>query len=178
MKGAMQRMTANNLASDDKKPIVLGICTANRCRSQLFEAIWKHLGDDQYRVISAGHQLKDVHPLLKQVLEEIGIQIKTPAPKKISDIDIYSDILMLENAAGKTLEVPVSQIRHVFTLCNSARDFCPPFPLTTEQDHWPIADPDDYAHDPEALLSQLRLARDRIYQYVEQFLAKQPDLTL
>ena len=71
------------------KPKVAFICVHNSCRSQIAEALGKHLRADEFEFYSAGTQLKpqinrDAVRLMKRLY---GIDMeKTQHPKLISDI--------------------------------------------------------------------------------------------
>ena len=71
------------------KPKVAFICVHNSCRSQIAEALGKHLRADEFEFYSAGTQLKpqinrDAVRLMKRLY---GIDMeKTQYPKLISDI--------------------------------------------------------------------------------------------
>lgn len=52
---------------------VLFLCTHNSARSQLGEALLRHLAGDRVEAYSAGTQPTGVRPETQQVLEEIGM---------------------------------------------------------------------------------------------------------
>jgi Low molecular weight phosphotyrosine protein phosphatase len=56
-----------------KKPRVLFLCTHNAARSQIAEALLRKYAGHRFEAISAGLEPTDVHPLTRQVLEEIGV---------------------------------------------------------------------------------------------------------
>lgn len=155
------------------KPIILGLCTANRCRSQMFEAILRHLAGDSVEALSAGMKATFVHPLAIKVLEEIDVPVVNQTSKKIDRLDPAQDLLLLQDQNNHLIELSLSRITHVITLCGSANDTCPFFPGNVVRDHWPIDDPDQYEGTEEEILPYFRASRDDIWQRVNHFLKQQ-----
>ena len=60
-----------------KRPInLLFVCVGNSCRSQMAEALARHLGQDRVRAWSAGsNPLGEIVPLTFDVLKEKGISL-------------------------------------------------------------------------------------------------------
>ncbi|GAL08632.1 arsenate reductase [Photobacterium aphoticum] len=56
---------------------ILFLCTGNSARSQLAEALMRHLGGEQYAVFSAGMKPETVDPRVYEVLAERGLTVKT-----------------------------------------------------------------------------------------------------
>jgi len=156
---------------NSQQKIILGLCTANRCRSQMFEAIMKHFSRESYKVISAGSKATFVHPLAIKVMAEIGVPTIGQSSKKIAALDFDNDQLILLDQNQQKLEYPLSSITHVITLCGSANESCPIFPAKVQREHWPIDDPDQYMGADEEVLSYFRTSRDDILKRVKNFLA-------
>lgn len=154
-------------------PIILGLCTANRCRSQMFEAILQHLAGDRFEVLSAGTKATQVHPLSVKVLSERGINAQGLFSKQIEKIDTQSDLLTLVGSNGNKKQVLLSSIIEVITLCGSAKESCPAFPVKVKTDHWPIDDPDQYKGSEAEILPHFRVARDDIWARCENWLKLQ-----
>jgi len=152
-----------------EKNIILALCTANRCRSQMFEAILKHYAKDRYTVLSAGTRATFVHPLAVKVLEEIGISAEGQTSKKILSLDPVQDKLILEDQDQQRLEFPLSRITRVITLCGGANESCPIFPGSAVREHWPIDDPDQYTGTEAEVLPYFRATRDDIVSRVKDF---------
>jgi arsenate reductase len=130
---------------------VLFLCTGNSARSQMAEAILRHLLHGQADVESAGTAPQpEIHPMARQAVR----------------------LLLNAEMAGqypKTLDRFLGQhFDYVFTVCDRAAETCPIFPGPTERVHWSFEDPaaargtDDQkqrAFDATAkqLLSRLRL---------------------
>ncbi|MEA5036819.1 Glutaredoxin arsenate reductase [bioreactor metagenome] len=64
------------------------LCIKNSCRSQIAEALCRHLGGERYICYSAGSDPGDtVDPTAVHLMQEIyGIDLSTHRPKKISDL--------------------------------------------------------------------------------------------
>lgn len=105
------------------KPVrILYLCTHNSARSQLAEAITRHLGGSMLDVVSAGTNPSEVHPLVLATLEE----------KKISSVGLYS----------KELQPYLEQdFDYVITVCDRAREQCPTLAGHPTSMHWSFADP-------------------------------------
>ncbi len=103
---------------------ILYICTHNRCRSILSEAITNHLADGKLQAFSAGSQpAGEVHPLTLQYLQEAGISTANLRSKSWDE---------LEN----------NQPDIVVTVCDSAaNESCPVWFGNTAKIHWGLADP-------------------------------------
>ena len=107
------------------KPIarVLFLCTGNSARSQMAEAILRHLGDGAIEVQSAGTEPRGVNPM---AVRAIGESFK---------IDI-------SHHRSKHLEEFLNQkFDYGITLCDRAREQCPIFPGDPERIHWSFPDP-------------------------------------
>jgi protein-tyrosine-phosphatase len=146
----------------ERKPVILGLCTANRARSQMFEAILRHLAQGRVVVLSAGTQVTEVHPLTLQVLHEIEIPSEGLFSKRIKTVDEARNLLVLEDAQQHQIQIPLSAIDQVITLCGAAQESCPAFPSKVAMAHWSIDDPQDLLH--------FRNARDEILKRVKLFL--------
>ena len=101
---------------------VLFLCTDNSARSQVAEALTRHLGADTVEAVSAGSHPKDLHPDAVRVMGERGIDISGQRPKHLSEF------------TGQRFD-------YVISLCDKVREVCPGFPGPPELIHWSIADP-------------------------------------
>ncbi|MDM8008874.1 MAG: arsenate reductase ArsC [Phycisphaerae bacterium] len=103
---------------------VLFLCTGNSCRSQMAEALLRHLGGDRFRVISAGsHPAGFVHGLALETLQHMGV----------SAIGLYSK--SWDEFAATPIDI-------VLTLCDhAAGQTCPAFPGPAVRAHWSLPDP-------------------------------------
>ena len=128
----------------ENKPRVLFLCTGNSARSQMAEALLRHLGRDQFEVHSAGLEPKGIHPLTIRALEEIGLDVSQQTSKALSTY------------LGKT------HFAYLITVCSSAEEKCPIFPGMGTRLHWPFDDPAAAGGSEEERLAVFRRVRDEI----------------
>ncbi len=103
---------------------VLILCTGNSARSQMAEAILRHVGKGAIAVESAGTRPQpDIHPMARR------------AVKKLFDLD-------MDGQYPKTLDRFIGQdFDYVITVCDRAAESCPLFPGNPERMHWSFEDP-------------------------------------
>jgi len=103
---------------------ILYICTHNRCRSILSEAITNHVSDDSIEAYSAGSQpVGEVHPLSIKYLEEKNIPVHGLRSQSWNDFE-------------------QDQPDIVVTVCDSAaNEACPLWFGNTIKLHWGLSDP-------------------------------------
>lgn len=124
---------------------ILYICTHNRCRSILSEAISNHLSDGNVIAKSAGSQpVSDVHPLSLKYLNEAGIPTVGLASQSWHAFeDFQPDI--------------------VITVCDSAAaESCPIWFGDTIKMHWGLADPSKLQGSDEDIAQAFRATIDEI----------------
>ncbi len=104
-------------------PHVLFLCTANSCRSQIAEGLFRALAPEGWEVESAGtNPVGHVHPGAIATMKEAGIDISAQQSKGI-DPGIYERATL------------------IVTVCGHADERCPVPPPGTVKIHWPIEDP-------------------------------------
>ena len=103
---------------------VLFLCTGNSARSQMAEALLRHLSRSRIDVASAGSAPQAaVHPLARETLETTyGIDTSDLYPKSL---DRFLD----------------RRFDYVITVCDRAAESCPVFPGDPERVHWSFEDP-------------------------------------
>ncbi len=108
----------------EPKRTILFVCTGNSCRSQMAEALLRHVGGDGFLAVSAGsHPAGFVHELAVEAMRRLGVPMIDPRSKswdEFADAPLDVVITVCDNAAGET---------------------CPAWtggPLTA---HWPLTDP-------------------------------------
>lgn len=88
---------------------LLFICTHNRCRSILSEAITNHLGGTRLEALSAGSQpVGQVHPLSIKYLQEANIDtqgLSSQSWDEHEDANVDVVITVCDSAAGETCPV-------------------------------------------------------------------------
>jgi protein-tyrosine-phosphatase len=106
-----------------RKPVrVLFLCTANSARSQMAEAILRHLSQGQVEVFSAGSHPTSLHPYAVQTMAAIGIDISGQQSKH------YNQYLN-------------QSFDRIITVCDRIKESCPNFPGDPEHIHWSFPDP-------------------------------------
>jgi arsenate reductase len=127
---------------------VLFLCTGNSCRSQLAEAIVNARLADQWEAFSAGtHPAGFVHPIVPQVLAEIGIDSRGAKSKSIDEVlSVDFDL--------------------VVTVCDQAAEECPMWLGRGRRIHVGFPDPAKATGSDEGILGAFRGVRDSIEQEV------------
>lgn len=110
------------------KRTVLFVCTGNSCRSQMAEAILKHLAGDRFTAISAGsHPAGFVHALAHDALHRLHVPADGLESKSW---DVFRE----------------TRVDVAITLCDAAAATpCPVFPGGGITVHWPLPDPSSHA---------------------------------
>lgn len=105
------------------QPRVLFLCTENSARSQMAEAILRHLSHGAVEAESAGSlPSEQIHPLAKHCMEALGIDMSHAAPKHF------------EIFRGQHFDM-------IVTVCDRVLETCPTFPDDPERIHWSFLDP-------------------------------------
>lgn len=136
------------------KPLkTLYICTHNRCRSILSEAITNHLGNGRIVAKSAGSQPSgEVHPLSIFYLEEQGIATDGLQSQSWDEFEDFAPDL-------------------VITVCDSAAgESCPLWFGKSLKMHWGLADPSKLQGSDEEKADAFRNTIKEIEQRVQQML--------
>lgn len=124
------------------------LCVANSARSQLAEAITRHLAPD-LDVWSAGSQPSHVRPQVRAVLDEVGIDSFGLRSKGMD-------------------EIPLDEVNMAITLC--AEEACPVLPTRVERVHWPLPDPASAPDDEK--LEAFRATRDDLMTRIPELLRR------
>lgn len=117
------------LAAGIQPTRVLFLCTHNSARSQMAEALLRHLGGNRVDVFSAGTEATRVHPKALETLQKNGIDTTGLYSKSLNEF------------LGQDFD-------YVITVCDNARESCPIFPGDPEQIHWSFPDPSSFI-DPD-----------------------------
>jgi arsenate reductase len=131
---------------------VLFLCTHNSARSQMAEALLRHLSAGRFGVYSAGTRPTAVHPMAVTVMQEIGIDISGQRSK---DVGVYVQ----------------DSFNYLITVCDQAREECPIFPAARRQLHWSLPDPSAADGDDLARLAAFRRLRDDLATRIGEFIA-------
>jgi arsenate reductase len=138
---------------------ILFICTHNRCRSILAEAITNHLGRGLLEARSAGSQpAGEVHPLSLQHLQEAGIETGDLVSQSWDDFEDWQPdivITVCDDAAGET---------------------CPVWFGNSIRVHWGLSDPSRAAGDAETIATAFRNTIATINYRITQLLNNHSEL--
>lgn len=122
---------------------ILFLCTGNCCRSQMAEALLRHIADERFESLSAGsHPAGYIHPLAISALEQMAVSCENQRSK------IWDEFAT----------VPVDV---VITVCDrAAGQPCPAFGGAPLRANWSLPDPVEFAGtDEERLAFALRTAQ-------------------
>lgn len=109
--------------SEQHPRCVLFLCTENSARSQMAEALVRHLSHGAVEAFSAGSQpAQHIHPLAKHCMETLGINMDRAVPKHF---DLFQGLYF----------------DSIVTVCDRALETCPTFPGDPTQIHWSFPDP-------------------------------------
>jgi arsenate reductase len=129
---------------------VLFLCTGNSARSQISEALLRHIGGEMFEVRSAGTQPQsEVNPFALEVLKEKGIPIDELYPKLVNEF------------VNEKFDL-------VVTVCDSAKQTCPTFPGAKRLDHWSLEDPAAFEGTYEEILFTFRETFDEIEKRIRE----------
>lgn len=131
-------------------PRVLILCTANSARSQMGEAMLRHLAGDSVQVVSAGIHASTVNPLAIEALQEVEVDASGLRSKSVDEF------------RGQEFEA-------VITVCDQAREACPVFPGRAVRVHYSIPDPATVEGTHEQKLEAFRKARDLLFSCLCEF---------
>ena len=131
---------------------LLFICTHNRCRSILCEAIASQRGAGFLEAASAGSTpVEAVHPLTLRYLEERGYQTTGLQSQSWEDFAAFNP-------------------DRVVTVCDSAAgEACPLWMGEVEKYHWGLPDPSRVDGDEAAIRSAFMAVIDRIEDKVDEW---------
>jgi|SRR5665648_481526 len=131
---------------------VLFLCSGNSCRSQIAQAIVNHYLPGEWLVFSAGTRPTGyIHPLVFQVLQEIGI-----------------------NHTGSSKSLDEFRNQHfdlVITVCDDAKENCPLWLGDGNKQHIGFPDPAVAEGNSEQILMVFRDVRDQIIDKILKNLA-------
>lgn len=125
---------------------VLFVCTANAARSQMAEALLRHLGGDRFEVFSAGTEPEEVDPRTLEALSAYGLPSEHLVSKPVAS---------LEDQA----------FDFVISLCEKAHRECRHWPGSGVVMAWDFPDP-RASDDPQAFTRTLQELSERIRLFV------------
>ncbi len=106
-----------------RTPRVLFLCTGNSARSQIAEALLRHLGGDAFEVFSAGsHPRPAIHPMARAAVKDLfGLEMSGQHPKGLGNLSGPFD--------------------WIISVCDRAADSCPILPSKGAALRWSLEDP-------------------------------------
>jgi len=122
---------------------VLFLCTHNSARSQMAEGLLRAWGGERFEAHSAGVEATEVRPLAIRAMDELGIDVRGQASKRL---DVYDG----------------EEFDYAITVCDEAREACPFFPGAGTQLHWSFDDPSAATGTEDERLAVFRRVRDQI----------------
>jgi protein-tyrosine-phosphatase len=137
-----------------ERELALFVCSENRARSQIGEALLRHLAGTRFEAQSAGLRPGAVHPLTRLVLREIGVSVEGLRPKDLSEVlgkrVVHTAILVCPHAAERCAEMA---------------------PFAARMERWPLADPAAVVGSKATRLAAFRATRDelttRLHTWIE-----------
>ena len=133
---------------------ILFVCTHNRCRSILSEALTNHRGDARLQAASAGSQPSgEVHPLSLKYLKEMGVEISDLKSQSWDDLEDFAPDV-------------------VITVCDSAAgESCPVWFGQTLKLHWGLSDPSKVEGDEATVKAAFMACIETIQRRLDALLA-------
>jgi ArsR family transcriptional regulator, arsenate/arsenite/antimonite-responsive transcriptional repressor / arsenate reductase (thioredoxin) len=105
------------------KPMrVLFLCTENSARSQMAEALMRHVSMGKVDAFSAGSHPSHIHPYAVRAMAAINIDISQQKSKHFDEF------------RGQSFD-------YIITLCDRVLEACPTFPGDPERIHWSFPNP-------------------------------------
>ena len=127
-----------------ERPQVLFVCVHNAGRSQMAAAFLSRIGDGRIDVRSAGSTpAEEIHPVVVQAMEEVGIDLSAERPKRIDDEVVRASDVVITMGCG---------------------DACPIYPGKRYED-WQVEDPSGRS------LEEVRGIRDDIERRIAELAA-------
>jgi protein-tyrosine-phosphatase len=124
---------------------VLFACTQNAIRSVMAAAIMKHYYGHRVYVTSCGVRPGQADPFVREVMDEIGIDIGKQRPQGFDDLEDSSFDLVISlspEAHHRALEMTRT--------------------MAIEAEYWPTLDPSDATGSREQILEGYRAVRDQL----------------
>jgi protein-tyrosine-phosphatase len=133
---------------------VLFLCTGNSARSQMAEAILRHLSRGDVDVRSAGSDPRpEINPLAREAVKKVfGLDMTGQRPKSVG-------------------ELAHERFDCVVTVCDRAAEACPTFPGAPEILRWSLPDPAEAAGTDEEKLRTFENTAKDLMQRIRLWLA-------
>jgi arsenate reductase len=148
-------MNGSGVQIMERKRNVLFLCTHNSSRSQMAEAFLRKYAGDRFNAYSAGLDPTELHPMTRQVMREVGLDLEGQYAKGV------------QTYLGKLW------VSHLVVVCETANRRCPhawPGLEIQERLFWPFDDPVEAEGSEEERLGKFRQVRDQIEQRIRSWL--------
>jgi arsenate reductase len=134
---------------------VIFICTGNSARSQMAEALLRVRGGAAFEAFSAGMTAKGLNPFTIQVMDEIGIDVRSQRSKSVRE---YMGRAAFDDA---------------IIVCRRAEDDCPTLLADAKRQHrWLFDDPAAVEGSDAEKLAAFRSVREAIDARIQLWLAE------
>ena len=130
---------------------ILVVSSDNSYRSQIAEAYLRHFARHRANIFSAGILKGEIHPKIKDILAEDGLDISNQTSNQINEYQAIDIDLIL-------------------TVSNEADKSCPTFTSNPLKFHYNFPALTRKGSSEEELLNELRETRNMIKTYCEKFL--------
>jgi arsenate reductase len=116
------------------------------------EAFLRQMAGDRFEAFSAGLEPVEIHPLTRQVMAEVGLDLRGQYAKSVTKY------------MGKL------HFGYLITVCANADKHCPTtFPGVGQRVHWDIDDPAAFQGSEPERLQEFRRARDGVKTRIEEW---------
>lgn len=132
----------------EKRESVLFLCIYNSVRSQMAEALMRHLYGDRFEIFSAGIAPSGIHPYARRVLDEDGIDTSMLRSKSVAEF------------RGRTFD-------YVVVLCSDMDGSCLDPPEATRVIAHPFRPPPEIGDD-EGIMEGFRELREEILSFLKE----------
>jgi arsenate reductase len=130
---------------------VLFVCVHNSARSQMAQALLRHIGGAHFTVESAGFEPQAINPLAIEAMRDIGLDLI--GAKSQSVFDLFR--------AGRRYD-------YVISVCDEAAgERCPIFPGITQRVTWSFPDPAAFEGSRDERLAKMVQLREHIASRIE-----------
>ena len=146
------------MSNTSSKVRVICLDRENSARSQMAEAFLRHLEPERFEVCSGGLEPMEIHPLTRQVMDEVGVKLLEQEGKSA------------QRYFGKEAFQVAIMVSHPDERKNPRL-----FPGALRVERWPNEDPLAGDLDENARLELFRRVRDRIKAQAEAWIKAQKD---
>ena len=134
------------------------VCIHNSGRSQIGEALLRHLAGDRFEVYSAGLEAGQLNPLVVKLMAEQGIDMSSHYAKTVKE---YID--------------RKEHFDYVITVCDETNaERCPLFPGKHQRIHWSFPDPGALTGSDAEKMAAIQPIKDAIETKIREWLANLP----